>query len=133
MLYYRMKYWVMQAAGRVYGGGRAVTNSGILLFDTVSVHWATQHGDFNTVVVERVVPTVKDTTATAAATAAVSDDLAAVDTVEAVDENDQVVLADASDSDCDGTAAAAMTVSAAAAAAALSATVESSAADSALE
>jgi hypothetical protein len=86
----------------VYGGGRAVTNSGVLLFDTVSVHWATQHGDFNTVVVERVVPTVKDTTDTAAT------DFAAVDTVEAVDENDQVALpADAGDSDCDGTAAAA--------------------------
>jgi hypothetical protein len=77
-------------------------NSGVLLFDTVSVHWATQHGDFNTVVIERVVPTVKDTIATAAAA-----DITAVETVEAVDENDQVALADANDSDCDGTATAA--------------------------
>jgi hypothetical protein len=89
----------------VYGERRAVTNSGVLLFDTVSVHWATKHGDFNTVVVERVVPTAKDTAATATAASA---DLAAVDTVEAADENDQVALpADAGDSDCDSTAAAA--------------------------
>ena len=84
----------------MYGGGKAVTNSGVLLFDTVSVHWATQHGDFNTVLVERVVPTAT------AATAAVGNDLAAVDTVEAVDDNDQVALADANDSDSDSAAAA---------------------------
>jgi hypothetical protein len=87
----------------VYGGGKAVTNSGVLLFDTVSVHWATQHGDFNTVLVERVVPTVsKDATATATADV----DIAAVDTIEAVDDNDQVALADANDSDSDSAAAA---------------------------
>ncbi|KAG5180368.1 TsaA-like domain-containing protein [Tribonema minus] len=51
----RSAFMTKKAAGQKGGGSiKGSSSSGILLFDTLAVHWATQGGDFNSVSVSRV-------------------------------------------------------------------------------